>query len=209
MSIKSLYTLALGLLVSIPSVASPKGFDLTTYHAEITELSIDDNLLSPEIPKKYVEPAREAMKSIGARMRNAGLTTDLSERNGLVLMVTVAAADMFEANSTDLSSKADKVLKLLLQYMRTPDKYKVLIAVHSDDTGSEEYLNDMTSQRADAILQWFAGQGLPTDGIITYGLGYDEPLTTKPGRKERAKNRRVEFYFVPGPVMIEQLKARR
>lgn len=172
-------------------------------------MSIDDNLLSPEIPKKHVEAAREAMKSIGKRLHNAGLTTDLSERDGLVLMVTVAAADMFEANSTDLSSKADKVLKLLLQYMRTPDKYKVLIAVHSDDTGTEEYLNEMTSQRADAILQWFAGQGLPTDGIITYGLGYDEPLTTKPGRKERAKNRRVEFYFVPGPIMIEQLKAKR
>lgn len=173
------------------------------------ELSIDDNLLTPEIPKKQLEAAKETIKALATNLRNAGLTTDTSERDGLVLMVTVPVSDLFEANDTELSSKASQTLKQLQQHLRTPDKYKLLIAVHSDDTGSEEYLNELTELRAEAILQWLANKGIPTGGIVTYGLGYDEPLSTRPGRQQRARNRRVEFYFVPGPILIEQLKAKR
>lgn len=183
--------------------------DLDRYHREITELSVDDNLNSPAVPNKYMIGAQSAMSALSTRLSRSGFNTDLSERDGLVLMVTVPLSQLFNSNDTILSHVAPGKLKSLVQPLRTPDKYKLLIVVHSDDTGSEEYLNNLTRARADAIRQWIADLGIPVDGVVPYGLGYDEPLNVEVSRKGRAANRRVEFYYLPGPIMLEELKAGR
>lgn len=208
MKMNRIYKLIIPALLIVPSAAWPKS-DLDKYHSEITELSIDENLQSPQIPSKHVIRAQAAMSALGTRFSRQGLNTDLSERDGLVLMVTVPAAALFNANDTMLSNAAPLQLKHLAHPLRVPDKYKLLIAVHSDDTGSEDYLANLTRARADAIRQWIADQGIPVDGVVPYGVGYDEPVSVDVSRKGRAANRRVEFYFVPGPVMLDELKAGR
>lgn len=182
--------------------------NLDKYHQEITELSVDDNLRSPSVPGKFMTGAQSTMSALGTRLSRAGMNTDLSERDGLVLMVTVPVAELFSANDTVLSDAGRTKLKPIAQPLRVPDKYKLLIVVHSDDTGTAEYLNNLTRARADAIRQWIDEQGIPVDGVVPYGLGFDEPVNVEVSRKGRASNRRVEFYFVPGPIMIEELKAR-
>lgn len=209
MHIPTIYKTLLAGCLLVPAVATAKGFNFDKYHEEILELTLDDNLVSPEVPKKQYDAARTAMSELGTKLRNAGLKTDLSERDGLVLMVTVPAERLFMANDTDLSAIAAKTLKHLVPYLRTPDKYKLLIAVHSDETGAEEYLNDLTRSRAESIMQWLGEQAVATNSIVTYGMGFDEPKNLNQSREARAENRRVEFYFVPGPVLIEQLKAGR
>lgn len=189
------------------SMAAKTDFD--KYHQEITELSVDENLQKPDVPSKFIMPARTAMATLASRIERAGMKTDLTEREGMVLMVTVPVSDLFNPNDTILSRVAPNKLKVLANHLRTPDRYKMLIVVHSDDTGAEEYLNNLTRARADAIRRWIAGQGIPVNGIVPYGLGYDEPISSEQSRKGRAANRRVEFYFVPGPVMIEELKVGR
>lgn len=190
----------------LPCAAWGRG-NLDKYHQEITELSVDDNLQSPAVPGKLMTGAQSAMSALGTRFSRAGLNTDLSERDGLVLMVTVPAAELFSANDTLLSDAGRAKLKPIVQPLRVPDKYKLLIVVHSDDTGTDEYLNNLTRARADAIRLWIDEQGIPVDGVVPYGLGFDEPVNVEVSRKGRAANRRVEFYFVPGPIMIEELKA--
>lgn len=189
----------------MPAAMSAK-VDMAKYHREITELSVDDNLQSPEMPSKLMAKAQAAMAALARRFEHSNFKTDLSEREGLVLMVTVPVAELFNANDTLLSNVADSKLKALVAPMRTPDKYKVLVVVHSDDTGSEEYLSNLTRARADAIRRRIADMGVPVDGVVPYGLSYDEPVSSEVSRKGREANRRVEFYYVPGPVMIESLK---
>lgn len=183
--------------------------DIDKYHEEIVDLSVDDNLQSPQIPNKLMAQAQNEMLKLKKRFDSAGLTTDLSEREGLVLMVTIPCLELFLPNDTVTASFADSKLKHLIQPMRTPDKYKVLIVAHSDDTGSDEYLNNLTRARADAIRQWIADQNIEVEGIVPYGLGYDEPLNTESSRKARAANRRIEFYFLPGPILVESLKVKK
>lgn len=182
---------------------------LDKYHEEIAELSIEENINSPEVPTKYSDGARNAMRTLAGQMQKAGLKTDLSERGGMVLMVTIPAADFFAANDTVLLPAADAALKQLMQPLRVPDKYKLLITVHSDNTGSEEYLTNLTQARADAILGWIESRGVPTAGVVTYGMGNDEPIAPDTSREGRRANRRIELYYVPGPVMIQELKAKR
>lgn len=209
MRITYIFKALLAGVLLLPFAVQAKDSKIDKYHEDILEMTLDENLESPEVPKKYFDAAHESMKALATKLRNAGFKTDLSERGGLVLMITIPVSELFMANDTDLSSVAEKQLKPLVQYMRTPDQYKLLIAVHSDDTGSEEYLNSLTRSRADAICQWIGAKGIPTASIVTYGMGFDEPKTMDQSRQARAENRRVEFYFVPGPVMIEQLKAGR
>ncbi|MCM1310130.1 MAG: OmpA family protein [Bacteroides sp.] len=208
MKLNAVITYIIGCAVMLPFAASAKT-DFAKYHQEIIELSVDDNLLTPDVPSKLAPSARTMMATLSNRIERAGMKTDLSEREGMVLMVTVPTADLFNANDTLLSKIAPNKLKVLANPLLTPDKYKLLIVVHSDDTGSEEYLNNLTRARADAIRRWFAEQAIPVDGIVPYGLGYDEPISSEQSRKGRAANRRVEFYYVPGPVMIEELKTGR
>lgn len=176
------------------------------YHEEIAEMSIDANIASPEVPKKLTEAVKAKMTDLCARLKKSGFDADTDERGGLVVALTIPVADLFIPNDTIVAPHGVKPLMALSRHLKVPDYYKVLVAVHSDDTGSEEYLNQLTTSRADAIVNWFETQGVKTEGIIPYGMGFDEPFSVEPSRAARALNRRVEIYFVPGPEMFEALK---
>lgn len=189
----------------LPFNAAAKS-SIEKYHEEIAEMSIDANIASPDVPKKLTEAAKSKMADLCARLRKSGFDADTNERGGLVVTATVPVADLFLPNDTIIAPYAVKPLLTISRHLKVPDYYKVLVAVHSDDTGSEEYLNQLTTTRADAIVNWFEMQGIKTEGIIPYGMGFDEPYSVEPSRAARALNRRVEIYFVPGPQMIEALK---
>lgn len=179
------------------------------YHEEIQELAVNDNIASPEVPKKLTVQVERYMADLATRLRRAGYAADTQERDGLVVTVVIPASELFEPNDTLVAPFAVSRLMPLSKYLTVPDKYKVLVTVHSDDTGSEEYLNALTTARADALVEWFGRQGVQTAQLVPYGMGYDEPESVEPSRAGRAKNRRVEIYFVPGPAMLEAMKAGR
>lgn len=200
-----LYFVAL-LIVLFGSVNVSAKMNLDSYHKELPDLTIDENLQSPEIPKKLLARAKEAMQNLQNSFKAQNFDTDLTERDGLVLMITIPVSEIFAANDTVVMEQATAKLSQLATPLRIADKYKLLITVHSDDTGSSDYLYSLTQARADALVQWIADNGIPVDGVVPYGVGFDEPISTEANRVGRAANRRVEFYFVPGPILIESLK---
>lgn len=179
------------------------------YHEDIAEMSVDANISSPDIPKKYIETATARMSELCTQLKNSGFDADAKERGGLVVTVTIPAIDLFAPNDTLVAPRAVKPLMALARHLKVPDYYKVLVTVHSDDTGTEEYLNQLTRSRADAIVEWFGNYEIDVEGIVPYGMGFDEPLSVEPTRAARALNRRIEIYFVPGPQMIDNIKAGR
>lgn len=195
-------------LVLLPMAASAKSA-IEKYHEEIAELSVDANLASPDVPKKHVDEVKTRMADLMARLKKSGFDADAKERDGLVVAVTIPVSELFLANDTLIAPHGVKPLMAISRHLKAPDYYKVLVTVHSDDTGSEEYLNRLTRARADNIVGWFEKQGLQTEGIVPYGMGFDEPVSVDPTRAARALNRRIEIYFVPGPQMINNIKAGR
>ncbi len=207
MKLRKILTYILFATACVQPVAAK--VDLEKYHDEIFNQSVDDNLQWPDVPGKLMAQAQSTMSALKARMEHAGLKTDLTEREGLVLMVTIPASNLFLPNDTILASFAQAQLKHLLHPLRTPDRFKLLVVAHSDDTGTDDYLYGLTQARAEAIRQWIADQQIPVDAVVPYGLGYDEPISHESSRQGRAMNRRIEFYFVPGPLLIEELKSKR
>ena len=179
--------------------------DMNRYHDEIAELSVDDNVQSPEVPKKAMTKVKEKQTALTAALTKKGLKVERM-RNDLVRIVTVPVAELFAPNDTVLSLNASQTLDIMVPHLKVADMYKVLVLVHSDDTGSEEYLNHLTESRSQAIVDYFGKKRIATEGIIPYGYGTDEPLASNDTQKNRALNRRVDFYFIPGPEMIERAK---
>lgn len=87
--------------------------------------------------------------------------------------------------------------------------YRVLLVMHTDNTGSEPYREIITNERADAVFDWFVESGADTKYLFNYALSDDMPLVENNSIQNRERNRRLEVYLVPGKKMLEQAKKGR
>ena len=162
--------------------------------------------MHPEVPKRHIKAGKERQLAMARHLKQKGLKVETA-RDGMAVILTLGTDGMFLPNDTLLTAGGIRQVDQLDHYLKTPDFYKVLVVVHSDDTGSEAYLNALTASRAEEIVRHFASKGLATDAVIPYGFGVDEPLTDNYSRSSRAVNRRVEFYFIPGPALISAARS--
>lgn len=170
--------------------------------------SIEDNLRTPAVPQKHSRAVVNAMNRLLRTLTELGYNAS-AVRDGEVVMVTIPVSDLFEPNSTALSTGASSKLRLLMPYIKRSDNYKVIIAAHSDNTGDELYNDRLTADRANAIDEYFYELNEQTDtGIIPYGLGYDEPVAANNSIEGRRRNRRIEIYFVPTSEFINKVRRR-
>lgn len=138
-----------------------------------------------------------------------GVNVELT-RNKEVLLVTIPAALLFDPNETVLSDKASQFLEPIKRYLKKPDMYRVLLAMHTDNTGSEEYREQLTEDRVDAVFEYFdKANNVDTRYLFSYALGDDLPINENNSVENREKNRRLEIYLVPGEKMLEQAKKGR
>lgn len=178
------------------------------YGAEPAEdpfgMSLEENINLPRVPSKRSSAVKESADALRSALSKAGYNTGRL-RHGEALMISLPCSELFRSNADTLSAEGvDRLsrLKLLDNYQA---KYKLLIAVHTDDTGENGYADAITSQRANAIDDFLTEQlGLASMIIIPYGIGRDEPLETNETMAGRAKNRRVELYLIPQKALFSK-----
>ena len=184
---------------------------ISAYAADFDPLSvtIDRNMAYPEVPARASAKVAAAMRREAAPLMQAHFKVSFL-RNGEVMLVTVTASQLFNSNATDLATGADATLRAILPTVARASDFKVLVAVHTDDTGDVVYSDSISSGRANAIDDYFYTRlgAAGSEHIIPYGLGRDEPLAGNNSMAGRAKNRRVEFYFVPTREYIEAARRR-
>lgn len=135
-------------------------------------------------------------------------------RNREVLLVTIPAHLLFDPNATDLKTSASNYLSYFKRYLKDPDMYRVLLVMHTDNTGSEEYRENLTIDRVNSVFDWFEEAGCNTKYLFSYALGDEMPLNPNDPQpndsmEKRKANRRLEIYLVPGTKMVEQAKKGR
>lgn len=91
-----------------------------------------------------------------------GVCTIEACRNKEVTLITIPASALFAPNSTDLLPEAKTYLNPIKRYMQDPDMFRVLLVMHTDNTGSEKYRDNITADRVDAVTAWFEDQGADT-----------------------------------------------
>jgi len=173
------------------------------------DMDFEPNLMTPEIPEELKGKISDYIVSVAESLKKYA-TIDIM-RESDVFVVNIPSDDMFLPNDTLLNDTAIPILNRLIPLIRDPYMYKLVIAVHSDDTGSDTYLNNLTTERLNSIYDWFMDTidhgDLSEDlVIIPYAMGDDEPLMPNDSREHRQINRRIEFYFIPGPGMIDKAR---
>ena len=170
--------------------------------ADPFELDLDNNINSPSVPAKRQSIVKESIDRLKQTLDKAGFKAT-RQRQGEVLRFTIPCERLFKANETTLSSQGINYLAKLKFPGEISGKYKLLIAVHADDTGEQSYADALTAARANAIDDFLTRQMQGLEIIIVpYGIGHDEPLVNNDSVLNRAKNRRVDFYLVPTAALF-------
>lgn len=164
------------------------------------ELTIEENLLPPKTGNKQREALRQRMNSVYNELSRLKFQVTKSH-DGLVVTASIPCSLIFAPNDCSaIMPKAEELLKPFLVYADKTDSYKIVISVHSDDTGSEEYRYNITEARANLICDYFESkvpEAAEAQTIIPYGLGHEAKLAEDDSIKNRSRNRRVEINIVP------------
>lgn len=164
------------------------------------------NLASPAVPSQAKDAVSKYQQKV-ARSLQSKYTVDVMRDND-IFVVSIPTDDLFLPNDTLLMSSASALLTPLAKLMDNAYMYKIIVALHTDDTGSELYRENLSAARMYSIYDWLmdsidAGVISEDIVIIPYSMGSSSPLVANDTRTHRRENRRLEFYFVPGPEMIK------
>ncbi len=103
----------------------------------------------------------------------------------------------FAHDSADLKPAFFDVLNSVAKVLDKYEKTVVEVAGHTDSTGSEEYNQRLSEQRADSVARFLESQGVISQRIITVGMGESRPVADNSTAAGRQANRRVELTLVP------------
>lgn len=185
---------------------TPDDLDELNFIEMVNSVPLDNK--SAELVRKFQE--KEGRNRLFSREYNSKNNCTVETfRNKEVLLVTIPAASLFAPNDTVLRPDAGTLLAPLKRYLKDPDMYRVLMVMHTDNTGSEVYRDHLTEERSKAVADWFAEQGSDTTYLFPYAFGDDMPLVENNSMSNRSRNRRLEVYLVPGKKMLEQAKKGR
>ena len=171
---------------------------------ELYDLSFEENKALPKLGNQRAK-IREYQQIQAKKLLSSGQNIETT-RNGEVIIATVDAYDLILPIDTTQLPTASKVLRRYMEYLKEPDMYRMLLLMHSDNTGSEAYTNHLTTVRVSAVFDWIKDNAACSDYVIPYAMGADDPLPNTPNNSvdNREKNRRLEIYLVPGKSMIRK-----
>lgn len=166
--------------------------------------SVDVGSASSLIQKFQNKEARSRLIKGKYDAKKDNKVTVESFRNKEVLLITIPASYLFDPNMTTLKEGAADYLSPIERYLKDPDMYRVLLVMHTDNTGSEVYRENITFDRVNSVFDWYENRGLDTTYLFSYYLSDEMPLKPNNTMENRDKNRRLEIYLVPGKKMVEQ-----
>ena len=136
---------------------------------------------------------------IGSQMNDRAetLEEDLDnatiERVGEGILVTFDSGILFGFDSSSLQAAARNNLSDLARVLAEDSgDYELLVAGHTDNSGSESYNQSLSERRAAAASDFLTTRGIPGGQIRIQGLGEMEPVASNETSGGQEANRRVE-----------------
>ncbi|MEZ4440600.1 MAG: OmpA family protein [Polyangiaceae bacterium] len=130
-------------------------------------------------------------------------------RNGCPRFVTVGQDEIlinkrieFETYGDSLSeavtSDSAQVLEEVAAAIKArPEIRRVEVQGHTDDSGNEEYNQQLSERRAQAVRSWLVDKGgVPAEKLVAKGYGFTRPIADNRIKTGRQANRRVQFVIL-------------
>lgn len=127
-----------------------------------------------------------------------------TDANGLqAIKVTFNGGILFPTNGTTLNASAKTDLtKFAASLINNPDT-NVQIYGFTDDTGSYEVNQRVSTGRADAVRNYLLNSGVTANRLSAQGLPMQDYVASNATAEGRAQNRRVEIYITANQQMID------
>lgn len=198
-------TSVLGLLKTAPFATFELRGD-TAYinapnSADITRLVGDIGAIL-STTKVLPMPALDSTKLIGDSITKAtdalnSLPTQAKDYE-IARAMSLQIIDIQQGTVPDINKA---VLALSASFLKNSPDARLIIVVHSDDTGDALSARTSTQSIADAIKGELMAQGVADSQLTAQGVGFDFPKADNQTEVGRFKNRRVEFLVYDDAVL--------
>ena len=103
----------------------------------------------------------------------------------------------FELDSHVLRETSHHPLAVLADFVNSRDDYALIeVHGHSDERGSEQYNRELSTRRAQSVVDYLVGEGVERERLRPRGFGSSRPAVQGSGESAWSQNRRVEFVLV-------------
>jgi len=114
------------------------------------------------------------------------------ERVGEGIKITFDSGILFDVNKANLKDYSKAELTKLATILNKYDDTNILLAGHTDATGSDQYNLDLSRRRAQSVSDYLSIQNVNPERFTVSGYGESDPVASNDTADGRAQNRRVE-----------------
>lgn len=133
-----------------------------------------------------------------ARLRQQLQGTGVSvTRQGENIVLNMPGNITFQTNSADLNANFLRVLDSVGLVLKEYNKTLIVIAGHTDNTGSAEYNQQLSQRRAESVGSYLAQRNVAAARMMITGYGETRPVAGNDTPEGRSQNRRVELTLEP------------
>jgi outer membrane protein OmpA-like peptidoglycan-associated protein len=141
------------------------------------------------------EQRRDFEKALASEIASGMVSIEQLPNNELVVRMTGATS--FEIDSDRIQpgfySTMDKISAIVRKYGKT----ELLVAGHTDNTGSAEHNQLLSERRANAVASYMLSDGVLPERISARGYGKNQPIASNESESGRSLNRRVDITIIP------------
>lgn len=132
--------------------------------------------------------------AIAGHHQPAALATSLASPG----TVRLDSLSLFSSGSAQLKPESTEVLIKALVGIKAQPGWLIVIAGHTDATGTHQHNLQLSRARAAAVHAWMQRMGdIPGSCFAVQGLGASQPVASNDSEAGRSANRRVEIRLVP------------
>jgi outer membrane protein OmpA-like peptidoglycan-associated protein len=102
----------------------------------------------------------------------------------------------FDYDQALIKSEYEAYLKELIRMVKSHSDLRIEITGHTDTDGSDAYNLALSKKRSEALLSFFAANGLAKDRVVIQYKGEKEPVDQSNTDEGKQRNRRVDFRFI-------------
>lgn len=142
--------------------------------------------------QQEAERAKQERDQARARLQSAlGAIVETRETaRGLIVSLPDI---LFDVDKATLKPQAREVLSKICGILQVAGDYNLTMEGHTDSTGTDEYNQKLSENRARSVYDYLAGCGLSASHLSSIGFGETQPIASNDTAEGRQKNRRVEI----------------
>lgn len=161
--------------------------DQQAIHAQQQALNAREELDQiRKVRQEELNRMQEALSKVAATRRTAdGMVIDLSNDSF-----------KFDFDKATIRPENRELLSRLAGILLASHGYRLHVYGYTDDVGTAEYNQALSERRAEAVRDYLAKSGIPSDIMTTKGFGKSSPRVNGKSTEAREKNRRVEIGIV-------------